>query len=64
MATPVPEQLIARRMGRVEIGLHAAPVYLSAWCSRKVLMIINPKPPVGFDNLTPFILQALNNTHS
>ena len=59
MATPVQEQLIARRMGRVEIGLHAAPVYLSRRGAPESIDELLTHTLVGFDNLTPFILQAL-----
>lgn len=59
MATPVQEQLIARRMGRVEIGLHAAPAYLSRRGAPENIDELFTHTLVGFDNLTPFILQAL-----
>ena len=59
MATPVQEQLIARRMGRVEIGLHAAPAYLSRRGAPESIDELFTHTLVGFDNLTPFILQAL-----
>lgn len=59
MTTPVQEQLIARRMGRIEIGLHAAPAYLSRHGAPESIDELFTHTLVGFDNMTPFILQAL-----
>jgi DNA-binding transcriptional LysR family regulator len=46
-------------MGGVEIGLHAAPAYLSRRGAPESIDELLTHTLVGFDNLTPFILQAL-----
>lgn len=59
MTTPVQDQLIARRMGKIEIGLHAAPAYLSRRGSPESIDELFTHTLVGFDTVTPFILQSL-----
>ncbi|MGF6099851.1 DNA-binding transcriptional LysR family regulator [Enterobacter sp. A4] len=59
MTTPVQDQLIARRMGKIEIGLHAAPAYLSRRGTPESIDELFTHTLVGFDTETPFILQSL-----
>lgn len=59
MTTPVQEQLIARRTGKIEIGLHAAPAYLSRHGAPESIEELLTHTLVGFDTITPFILQSL-----
>lgn len=61
MTTPVQEQLIARRMGSIEIGLHAAPSYLARHAAPESMEALFTHTLVGFDKTTPFILQALKH---
>ncbi|HDR2860389.1 TPA: LysR family transcriptional regulator [Enterobacter asburiae] len=58
MTTPVQEQLIARRIGSIEIGLHASPSYLSKHAAPESIDELLTHTLVGFDKTTPFILQA------
>ncbi|RDT51546.1 LysR family transcriptional regulator [Escherichia coli] len=59
MTTPVQEQLIARRLGSIEIGLHASPPYLAHHTAPENIDELFTHTLVGFDKTTPFILQAL-----
>jgi DNA-binding transcriptional LysR family regulator len=59
MTTPVQEQLIARRLGSIEIGLHASPSYLARHTAPENIDDLFTHTLVGFDKTTPFILQAL-----
>ncbi|SFE70474.1 DNA-binding transcriptional regulator, LysR family [Kosakonia radicincitans] len=61
MTTPVQEQLIARRLGRIEIGLHASHSYLARHGEPESIDELFSHPLVGFDKMTPFILQALKH---
>lgn len=61
MATPVQEQLIARRMGSIEVGLYASPSYLLRHAAPESLEALFTHTLVGFDKITPFILQALKH---
>jgi DNA-binding transcriptional LysR family regulator len=54
----VQEQLIARRLGSIEIGLHASPSYLARHTAPENIDELFTHTLVGFDK-TPFILQAL-----
>lgn len=61
MTTPVQEQLIARRLGRIEIGLHASHPYLARHGEPESIDALFTHALVGFDKMTPFILQALKH---
>lgn len=61
MATPVQEQLIARRLGSIEIGLYASPSYLARHTAPQSIDALFTHTLVGFDKTTPFILQALKH---
>lgn len=61
MATPAQEQLIARRLGSIEIGLHAASSYLARHAAPDTIDALFSHTLVGFDNTTPFTLQALKH---
>jgi DNA-binding transcriptional LysR family regulator len=61
MSTPVQEQLIARRLGSIEIGLHASPSYLARHGMPESIDALFTHTLVGFDKTTPFILQALKH---
>ncbi len=61
MTTPVQEQLIARRLGSIEIGLHASPSYLARHAALESIGELFTHTLVGFDKTTPFILQALKH---
>lgn len=61
MTRPVQEQLIARRMGSIEIGLHASHAYLARHAAPNSIESLLTHTLVGFDKMTPFILQALKH---
>ncbi|MFT7722707.1 MAG: LysR family transcriptional regulator [Roseateles sp.] len=55
MTPPGQSQLIARRIGRVDLGLHARPDYLDR-CGRPATPAdLRRHALIGFDTLTPFI---------
>lgn len=59
MTTPVQEQLIARRVGRIELGLHASTSYLARHGTPENSEDLLNHALVGFDQDTPFIRKAL-----
>ncbi|MEB6538910.1 LysR family transcriptional regulator [Serratia plymuthica] len=61
MTAPVQEQLIARRIGSIEIGLHASSSYLARRAAPESMEELFTHTLVGFDKMTPFILQALKH---
>ncbi|QJW54806.1 HTH-type transcriptional regulator PgrR [Serratia plymuthica] len=61
MTAPVQEQLIARRIGSIEIGLHASSSYLARRAAPESMEKLFTHTLVGFDKMTPFILQALKH---
>jgi DNA-binding transcriptional LysR family regulator len=58
MARPLQQLLIARRMGRVEVGLHAAPPYLERCGTPATGADLESHTLIGFDRMTPFIRAA------
>lgn len=60
MVKPTQEALVARRVGGVEIGLHAHKRYLAAHGTPKSMEDLAGHAMVGFDHETPFLrkLQA------
>ena len=59
MKTPVQEQLIARRVGRIELGLHASTSYLARHGTPENSEELLKHALVGFDQNTPFIRKVL-----
>jgi DNA-binding transcriptional LysR family regulator len=58
MARPRQALLIARRIGRVEVGLHAAPQYLERCGVPAAASDLAEHTIIGFDRMTPFIRAA------
>jgi DNA-binding transcriptional LysR family regulator len=58
MAPPQQEQLIARRVGAVKLGLHAHQSYLAKRGTPKSLADLPQHTLIGFDEETPFIREA------
>jgi len=58
MAPPQQEQLIARRVGAVKLGLHAHQSYLAKRGTPKSLADLSRHTLIGFDEETPFIREA------
>lgn len=59
MTTPIQEQLIARRIGSIELGLHASTAYLARHGAPDGTEDLLKHALVGFDRNTPFIRNAL-----
>ena len=59
MAPPHQDQLVARRIGAIELGLHASPAYLERHGSPASLDDLARHTVIGFDRMTPFVRQAL-----
>lgn len=59
MTTPIQEQLIARRVGSIELGLHASTSYLARYGTPESTEDLLKHALVGFDQNTPFIRKAL-----
>ncbi|WP_083370211.1 LysR substrate-binding domain-containing protein [Chromobacterium sphagni] len=58
MARPEQEQLIARHIGRIELGLHATPEYLDKRGTPDSTGQLAEHALIGFDHATPFIRGA------
>lgn len=58
MTRPVQEQLVARRIGHVELGLHAHPGYLAARGTPRSMAALAGHALVGFDEVTSYIRRA------
>jgi DNA-binding transcriptional LysR family regulator len=58
MARPKQELLIARRVGEIEIGLHAHERYLHARGTPSTLVDLSQHALIGFDEETPFLRAA------
>jgi DNA-binding transcriptional LysR family regulator len=59
MAAPHQEQLVARRIGAIELGLHASPAYLERHGSPASLDDLARHTVIGPDTMSPFVRQAL-----
>ncbi|URN97396.1 LysR family transcriptional regulator [Leclercia adecarboxylata] len=59
MTTPTQEQLIARRVGSIELGLHASASYIARHGSPESTEDLLKHALIGFDQHTPFIRKAL-----
>jgi len=55
MTPPEQGQLVARRIGSVELGLYALPAYLDRHGRPQTLADLGRHTLVGFDTVTPFI---------
>ncbi|MCE4557380.1 LysR family transcriptional regulator [Roseateles cellulosilyticus] len=55
MTPPEQGQLIARRIGSIEVGLHAHPDYLARHGMPASMAALSRHTLIGFDTLTPFI---------
>jgi len=55
MTPPEQGQLIARRIGEIDIGLHALPAYLDRCGRPRSLAELANHTLIGFDAVTPFI---------
>ena len=59
MVAPQQEQLIARRLGRIELGLHATDAYLTRQGRPATLEELDGHALIGFDSATPLVRRAL-----
>jgi DNA-binding transcriptional LysR family regulator len=62
MAPPQQEALIARRVGTIDIGLHARDDYLARYGAPSSLADLAHHALIGFDQMTPFLREATRNT--
>lgn len=58
MTAPRQEQLVARRVGAIELGLHAHPDYLARRGTPATLDDLDAHAVIGYDRPTPFVRQA------
>lgn len=58
MTPPRQEQLIARRIGAIALGLHAAPDWVATHGRPRSLAALKDHALVGFDRPTPFLREA------
>ncbi|HSX60385.1 MAG TPA: LysR family transcriptional regulator [Tahibacter sp.] len=58
MTAPTQAALIARRIGAVELGLHAHPRYLDDYGTPRTLTELSGHALIGFDEETPFLRAA------
>jgi len=58
MARPRQELLVARRVGQIELGLHAHQRYLSRHGTPKTMADLTNHSLIGFDQTTAFIRSA------
>lgn len=58
MTTPQQEQLIARRIGSIELGIHASAAYLARHGLPETPEDLRAHSLVGFDQDTPYIREA------
>lgn len=59
MAPPLQKQLVARRLGRIEVGLHASAAYLARQGIPESIDDLLTHALIGFDQSTPLIRKAL-----
>ncbi|TNJ78756.1 LysR family transcriptional regulator [Klebsiella quasipneumoniae subsp. similipneumoniae] len=59
MVAPQQEQLIARRLGRIELGLHATDAYLTRQGRPATPEELDGHALIGFDSATPLVRRAL-----
>jgi len=58
MTPPRQEQLVARRIGTIELGLHASPDYLARRGTPAAPADLAGHTVIGHDRLTPFVREA------
>lgn len=61
MAVPQQDALIARRVGNIDIGLHARDDYLTRYGTPSSLPELARHALIGFDQMTPFLREATRN---
>ncbi len=61
MTRPLQEQLVARRVGAVELGLHASESYLQARALPASLDELAGHTLIGYDRPAPFVREALRD---
>lgn len=61
MAAPQQDALIARRVGNIDIGLHARDDYLTRYGTPSSLPELARHALIGFDQMTPFLREATRN---
>ncbi|WP_433705606.1 LysR family transcriptional regulator [Paraburkholderia sacchari] len=59
MTQPQQEMLIARRIGEIEVGMHARDDYLAERGTPKTLADLAQHTLIGFDTVTPFLREAM-----
>jgi DNA-binding transcriptional LysR family regulator len=59
MAAPRQDQLVARRVGAIELGLHAARGYLERHGMPASVEALGQHALIGYDSITPFVRQSL-----
>jgi DNA-binding transcriptional LysR family regulator len=59
MAPPRQDQLVARRIGAIELGLHASADYVTRHGMPATLEELGRHAVIGYDCVTPFVRQAL-----
>ncbi len=58
MAAPKQEQLVARRIGRIELGLHARRDYLDRHGTPRNVGQLHGHSSIGYDQMTAYLRQA------
>ncbi|HWX10458.1 MAG TPA: LysR family transcriptional regulator [Trinickia sp.] len=58
MVRPRQELLVARRIGQIEVGLHASRRYLAGYGMPRTVAELKRHALIGFDQATPFIRSA------
>jgi DNA-binding transcriptional LysR family regulator len=61
MVRPEQQQLLARRIGALELGLHASPAYVERHGLPASFAALRQHSLIGFDAETPFIRSQLKN---
>ncbi|VVD84654.1 LysR family transcriptional regulator [Pandoraea communis] len=61
MAAPQQDALIARRVGNIDIGLHARDDYLTRYGTPSSMTELARHALIGFDQMTPFLREATRN---
>jgi DNA-binding transcriptional LysR family regulator len=59
MAAPRQDQLVARRIGAIELGLHASPDYVARHGLPDTVEAMERHAVIGYDRVTPYIRGAL-----
>ena len=59
MAPPRQDQLVARRIGAIELGLHASPDYAARHGLPDTVEALERHAVIGYDRVTPYVRGAL-----